>query len=167
MNRPSPHRGSAGLIVLALLLSTAIVGTTPASAGWQTTSSAPDFALLAGRLSAPAQPRCSNRGTIGDLYVRLSWPRVTGATSYELVTLNGASPTPIRNSAVADSTAVDGMVSIDVRGTLLSGVFSLLSGDPVVAVVAVNGEWRSDPSAGTTLLPSLISLGVIGALRCS
>lgn len=154
---------TASALISALALAT---GMTPATAAWQVTAAAPSFALSTGTLTAPAPVECQNQGTVLNYYVRLSWPRVTGATSYELVALNTSVGTRVLNISVADSTAVNGTLSLDVRAGLLNNILSTLSGNPTVAVVAVSERWRSDPSSGTTLVPTGIVSGLLGGLRC-
>lgn len=162
-------RGRIGRVmaVSALIAVLALTpGMTPATAAWQATAAAPSFALSTGALTPPAPVACQNQGTVLNYYIRLSWPRVAGATSYELVALNTSQGTKVLGLNVADSTAVNGTLSADVQAGLLNNVLSLLSGNPTVAVVAVNGAWRSAPSAGTTLVPTGIVSGLLGGLRC-
>ncbi|WP_295840601.1 hypothetical protein [uncultured Microbacterium sp.] len=163
------HRSNAVRLLMATALIAALAlapGVTPATAAWQVTAAAPSFALSLGTLTPPAPVGCQNQGTVLNYHVRLSWPRVTGATSYELVALNTSVGTRALDLSVADSTAVNGIVSADVQAGLLNNIVALLSGNPTVGVVAVNGAWRSDPSSGTTLVPTGLVSGLLGGLRC-
>lgn len=165
----SPRRGVVRVLAATALITalTLTPGMTPATAAWQVTASAPSFALSTGRLTAPTPVGCQNQGSLLEGYfVRLSWPRVSGATSYELVALNTTEGTKALGFSLADSTAVNGILSADVRAGLLNPIFALLSGNPTVAVVAVNEAWRSDPSSGTTLVPTGILSGLFGGLKC-
>lgn len=152
-------------VFVALLVTTALVVAAPGAswALWRASATAPAVSLSAGVVPAPGQPTCANLDE-GILSLTrsavVSWPAVSGATSY-VVTVRNAAGTTTATSAPQTATSIK--ITRDVLSGLLSGLLALLlGGDPLyVTVWTVHSSgWRSAPSPHVLIRSSLLPIGV-------
>ncbi|MDU0368412.1 hypothetical protein RWH45_14425 [Microbacterium sp. KSW4-17] len=154
----------ATVAVTALIL--ALAGASPASAAWQVSAPVPLPALNAGALGAPTLLSCAPTTVNGLAAARLTWARVTGAKEYSVIATNVRTGQPPELARVQDSTVTGETFSVTVQGGLLGGVVTLLTGNPTVAAVSINGLWRSSPSAAQTVVPGNGLGFVLGGATC-
>lgn len=148
-----------------MALIVALAGAAPASAAWQVRVPVTVPALSAATLEPPTLLSCAPTTVNGRAAARLTWARAAGAKEYSAIATNVRTGEPPELARVQDATLTGDTISVTVQGGPLGGVLALLTGNPTVAAVSINGSWRP-PSSTQTVVPGSGLGFLLGGATC-